>query len=213
VGCGEGEFLDLARRTGKLSGIGLDLARESIETCERKGLRAYCRTAEHYRDDPNCVLNRFQFVAAFHCLEHVPDPLGFARTLASLLDAGGRLFLSTPYSPMSFEGAWFDVLNYPPHHLTRWNARAYQKLAELLGMEVVFHMPSAGSTLRRAFRSMRLIRANGWAGSLGDGVLAILSAPNLFAKEVIRQAKRERFGGRVAADVVLVEMQRRRAVI
>ena len=69
----------------------------------------------------------FDFVASFHCLEHVPDPRGFVAAMLAALKPGGSLLLSTPYSPMSVENHWFDPLNHPPHHMSRWNDSAYPR--------------------------------------------------------------------------------------
>jgi hypothetical protein len=99
--------------------------------------------------------NEFAVVTSFHCLEHVDQPVEFVRGLLCATTAGGRVFLSTPYSPMSFERDWFDVLNHPPHHMTRWNLRAYQKLAEILGVQIRHYAPPA-HPVKQALQAFRL---------------------------------------------------------
>ena len=84
----------------------------------------------------------FPVVTSFHCLEHVSQPVEFVRELLRATARGGSLFLSTPYSPMSFETEWFDVMNHPPHHMTRWNLAAYRKLAEILGVKMRHFCPA-----------------------------------------------------------------------
>jgi len=51
-----------------------------------------------------------------------------------LLAPSGRLMISTPYSPMSLEENWFDPLNHPPHHITRWSEKPYEALAARTGL-------------------------------------------------------------------------------
>jgi hypothetical protein len=58
---------------------------------------------------------------------------------------------------MSFEADWFDVLNHPPHHLTRWNVEAYRRLADLLGLRVRFFFPPS-SIARRALNVFQLLK-------------------------------------------------------
>jgi SAM-dependent methyltransferase len=209
VGCGSGTFLDRARARG-LEVFGVDLAPASVEACRRKGIRAYCGTLERFSRSADGEGRRFDYVASFHCLEHVDDPLPFVRTLTRFLVEGGRLLISTPYSPLSYEARWFDVLNHPPHHLTRWNARAYRQLAQELGLELRLHMPEAGGPLRRALRTTKLVHGGGWTAPRVDGIRGALRHPWEFVREWRRQTRRERVGARVAADVVLVELWRDR---
>jgi SAM-dependent methyltransferase len=91
----------------------------------------------------------FPVVTAFHCLEHVKDPVNFVRELLRVTAPVGKLFLSTPYSPMSFEMEWFDILNHPPHHMTRWTVAAYRRLADEAGVKMR-HFAPRSSALRQA---------------------------------------------------------------
>jgi SAM-dependent methyltransferase len=79
----------------------------------------------------------YDVVSAFQVIEHVPDPLGFARDLVGLLRPGGLLILCGPLHPSRLTEIPNFVLNLPPHHLTWWNTKALATLAAVLRLEVV----------------------------------------------------------------------------
>ncbi len=209
IGCGSGRFLELARASTAGMVVGLDTTLSSVNHCRSKGLTVYCENIESFRRNRKDNTSMFDYAAAFHCLEHVTDPKDFIASIVQMLKPGGKLFISTPYSPMSFEGGWFDPLNNPPHHLTRWNYRAYEELARQLGLQINFIMPRAASILDRTLYALNLA----WNGpsSLASRKKLFLMAsahPFVAVKEIVRQTKREKINGKVAADVVLVELSR-----
>lgn len=205
VGCGSGVFLERAVVECAAKTLGVDLTPAAVERCRSRGLEARCCTLQDLLSDSH---RTFDFVVAFHCLEHVAQPLEFVRTAATALTHRGRLFLSTPYSPMSFENAWFDPLNHPPHHLTRWNERAYQRLAEMLGLRVSLHMPRPAGAALRAYRATR-ISWDHTAAARADTIRIAAARPLAFALELVRQLRRPRVNGVAAADVVLAEFSAR----
>ena len=141
VGSGKGDFLKALDFLPAQNRFALDLNKPAIEACQAQGFRAFCGTIESAIAAGFFRPNEFAVVSSFHCLEHVSQPVEFVRELLRATTSGGRVFLSTPYSPMSFEDGWFDVLNHPPHHMTRWNLRSYQKLAEILGVQFRHYAP------------------------------------------------------------------------
>ena len=144
IGCGDGRFLELVKSLPRITSVGLDPTPSSAEMCRSKGLCVYAETLSEYVQRRPSELKGFDLVTAFHCLEHVSNPIGLMEEMRGMLAPGGRIYISTPYSPMSFEGAWFDPLNHPPHHMTRWNRRAYEHLAARLGLVPRFIMPPRG---------------------------------------------------------------------
>ena len=155
VGCGSGEFLETFKSLGLGKCFGLDFNNVAIETCRNKGLAAFCGSIQEAIKARVLKKHQFSVVVSFHCLEHVPDPLSFLRDLLDLTAASGRIFLSTPASPMSFEASWFDVMNHPPHHITRWSLNAYRKAAEILGLNLSYYFPNT-SYFRQALQIRRL---------------------------------------------------------
>ena len=147
----------------------------------------------------------FPAVTSFHCLEHVPQPVAFVRALLKTMAPGGRVFVSTPYSPMSFESDWFDIMNHPPHHMTRWNLNAYQRLADLLGAKMRYFVPLS-LPARKALNIFRVKqygpnRRPGRARLLKDLLCHFPAILRLYQKQKER-ARTSRVG---AADVILVE--------
>jgi SAM-dependent methyltransferase len=148
---------------------------------------------------------RFDLVTSFHCVEHVEDPILFMRNIKSLLKPeGGVAWISAPLSPMSFEYGWFDPLNHPPHHISRWSKTALEKLADITGFEVSVTSSPAGATISRALRALMLAKVGRLRFSGGIPAI-ILAAKNLpdFAREFIAQSRRPKIDGKTAGDTFL----------
>jgi 2-polyprenyl-3-methyl-5-hydroxy-6-metoxy-1,4-benzoquinol methylase len=126
VGCGEG---GLARHVPQATYIGLDpnFSPQSEGPDVRNETvaahAAHCAAA-------------YDAVCAFHVIEHVSDPLTFARDLALCVRPGGRLYIAVPGwgSPMTDIPNF--VFNAPPHHLSWWNERALRALANRIDLAV-----------------------------------------------------------------------------
>jgi SAM-dependent methyltransferase len=206
VGCGKGDFLSGLRELPSTRKYALDLNEPAIEHCRTLGFHSFCGTIESALRAGFLTSARFDVVTSFHCLEHVENPVTFVRSLLDLVAPGGRVFVSTPYSPMSFEDHWFDILNHPPHHMTRWNLSAYRKLATLLGVDLRWFSPRSPS-LRRALGTFRLLRY-GPHTPVNKGRLTwdlIRNGPE-FLQQVRNQQRRAARNGGIAADLILVEL-------
>jgi SAM-dependent methyltransferase len=203
IGCGSGAFLKLVGAIlPEVTAIGLDPTRSAILQCEAQGLETYGETLQEYAAKSNHAQKKFDYICAFHCLEHLSEPKGLLKDLIPLTHEGSRIFFSTPYSPMSFETNWHDPLNHPPHHLTRWNATAYNELAAQLGWHVDLLGPRANNALSRTLTAVNLA-VQGPRGGRCHPLVTLLLRPIATAAEMGRQLVRERLSGRVAPDVVL----------
>lgn len=207
IGCGSGSFLSSLRDSlPNVKAVGLDPTMNAIDKCRAAGLEGYAETLQEYAANPMHEQKQFDFLCAFHCLEHVAEPKQLLLGMKRLAHQESCIFFSTPYSPMSFETNWHDPLNHPPHHMTRWNARAYRELASQTGLSVDLIMPPAGNIFRRAFETIRL-RIHGPHGGGKALATSVLAGPYAVVREIARQTARERVGGRVASDVVLARFQ------
>jgi len=202
VGCGQGDFLQSLDFVANQNKFALDLNEPAVQECRRRGFQSFCGTIETAAAAGFLQLAGYSTVTSFHCLEHVEDPLAFVRSLVSATAPGGRVFISTPYSPMSFEADWFDIMNHPPHHMTRWNLVAYRRLAEILGVRMRWLVPPS-SVLRRTLNVFQLLRHGpnrslGKAAQLKDLIIHFPALTRLYGKQKRRQP--------VGADVILIEL-------
>jgi len=209
IGCGSGIFLEKTQKIPELRAVGLDTTQASVEKCQGKNLEVYCATIESFLTQADAPDKLFDFVVSFHCLEHVSDPKKLIQSMLLVLKPTGSIFVSTPYSPGSSETQWFDPLNHPPHHMTRWNHESYTELAQQLGLQINFLMPAAAKPVTRTLDALNFA----WHGckdriSPRRMKLTALTRPISFVSEWQRQLKRERVNNQTAADVVLVELSR-----
>ncbi len=157
VGCGYGEFLEMHRdRFPEGDILGLETTADSYNRCIDKGLPVFSGYLDDLIDARPGI--KFGYITAFHVLEHVPDPIAFCKEMVALKRKGGSIFLSTPFSPMFFESDWFDILNHPPHHMTRWNIASYKALASALSLRIEFYYPEALSLAKRIFITIKLLK-------------------------------------------------------
>ena len=208
VGCGSGDFLSLIKDIPGVDAWGLDATTTSIETAKARGLQAICADMQKFLAlEP---AKKFDFVTSFHCLEHVDNPVSFMRDIKHLLKLdGGVAWISAPLSPMSHEHSWFDPLNHPPHHMSRWSMTALNKLAEVTGLNVSLTSSPARSNIRRAARALMLAKT----GRLDhkDPIHALIFSlrhfPD-FLREWSVQSRRPRIDGRREGDTFLAAFTR-----
>ena len=107
---------------------------------------------------------------------------------------------------MSFESDWFDILNHPPHHLTRWNLEAYRRLARMLNLGMRSYFPRS-TALNRTVAVFRLLQygPNRRVRKLRF-VKDLMRHAWTLCRLYRRQATRPKSNGGVAADVILVEL-------
>ena len=97
----------------------------------------------------------YDVVCGFQVIEHVADPLGFARTMLGLVKPGGLLILAAPSWPSPMTDIPNCIGNALPHHLTWWTPQAFQALAEALDVEVVAAEALAPNRLEMMFHWAR----------------------------------------------------------
>lgn len=78
----------------------------------------------------------YDAACAFHVIEHVTDPLGFARDMARCVRPGGLVILAAPTWPSALTTIPNFVISAPPHHLSWWTEGAMAALAARCGWAV-----------------------------------------------------------------------------
>jgi SAM-dependent methyltransferase len=126
IGCGEG---GLGRHLPHAIYVGLD---PNFSSAKAKLDIRNETIAQHAALHPA----EYDVVCAFHVIEHVADPLGFARDIVRCVAPGGRLCIAVPGRASPITKIPNFVFNAPPHHLSWWNESALRALADRLGLIV-----------------------------------------------------------------------------
>ncbi len=120
VGCGEG---GLAQYMPQAIYVGLEPNSSTTDAApDIRKETAAAHSVTHAEE--------YDVVCAFHVIEHVADPPGFASDLMNCLKPGGRLFISVPSRHSPITDIPNFVLNAPPNHLSWWNEGALRALAD-----------------------------------------------------------------------------------
>lgn len=131
VGCGTGDFLKLAAEKG-LTVSGCELNQEAAGIGRGRGFSIESKSVEEIARRAPAV---FDVVCAFQVLEHVTDPHGFLTALVDLLRPDGLLVIGVPYSDGWLQHSG-NVLDWPPHHLTRWAQSSLMFLTTIFPLKV-----------------------------------------------------------------------------
>lgn len=128
-GCGAGAFVELVA-DGVARAVGID-TNPAANQPDRRG--EYSNQSFEAFAATNA--GSFSVVSAFQVLEHVPDAADLLVPMARSLSPRGKLYLSVPDRDRT---RWsdFDVLDHPPHHLSRWSADQFSVLADRFGFHV-----------------------------------------------------------------------------
>jgi SAM-dependent methyltransferase len=138
VGCADGRLLTWYRdaipgRT--IETYGIDIGEEAVERAKAAG---HIAVAGRFEMDTELPDGTFDLIVASHVIEHVDDPVGFARRAAQLLKPGGVFMFATPNVDSAdvrrfgrFWGGW-----HFPRHWTLYDPQSAQRLAEQIGLNV-----------------------------------------------------------------------------
>jgi SAM-dependent methyltransferase len=122
VGCGEGGFRRFVP-AADYTGLDLHFGGQSPSILAEP-IEGHAATHPGYYD----------VVSSFQVIEHVSQPLAFARAMAAALRPGGLFLLGVPCWPSPMISIPNFMINAPPHHLSWWNERALRALCAQLGL-------------------------------------------------------------------------------
>lgn len=130
-GCGAGGFLNKAQHLADTV-TGIELERR---------VREYWEGRITIHPDLKSAGEGYDLIAAFHVVEHLPDPKNMLRTLASMLAENGRLVIEVPSSEdvllTLYDSEAFQHFTYWSQHLFLFNAGTLRRLAEQAGLRII----------------------------------------------------------------------------
>lgn len=130
VGCGNGVFLDFARRAGWQT-TGIDLDPKAVETARAFGLDVRLGSIETL--DPS--QEQFDGITLSHVIEHVHSPAELLTACWRLLRPGGWIWIETPnldaYGHQLYASNWLGL--DPPRHLVLFSRLALFGLVQKTG--------------------------------------------------------------------------------
>jgi SAM-dependent methyltransferase len=124
IGCGAGDFIERVWAEKKIPFEGCEQNPAAVEAARRKGLQVHLERSENLAQQHP---GSYDVVCAFQVLEHVTRPGEFLEAAYRLLCPGGKLLIGLP-NARSFLRHQFNLLDLPPHHMTRWSAKVLTEL-------------------------------------------------------------------------------------
>lgn len=131
IGCGPGSFLAKAKPRVKKA-CGTEFSKSAMQIARGRGLEVYGLGA-----DLSDLKGTFDAAFSFHVLEHVQDPIGFVRDMSAFVKPGGIVCISVPNQDGPLKHIPEALMNMPPHHVTRWQLKTFQALADQLKFRIV----------------------------------------------------------------------------
>lgn len=148
AGCAYGAFLELARERGwEVDGV--EISPHAAEVAgKRLGTEVFCGTLE----ESPFAEGRYDAVAAFEVIEHIPEPRPFVRRANALLKPGGIFVLTTPNDLFSLRArlvADKRQLVKLPEHVVFYSPRGLSRLLREEGFSVAASHTFEAKSLRK----------------------------------------------------------------
>ncbi len=176
VGCGNGAFLELAKKRG-WQPFGVDSSSENIRKTAERGIDGVCTDFNHFFTD-----KKFDFIALWDLIEHPENPGALIHKSFEILKHDGVLFIGTPNYPnlLSLIAETLFRLSggrihtpmdklYFPEHTSYFNRKTLSLLLTREGFEIIksqktqtdldryYFPPTTKFVLRIAFFFARLL--------------------------------------------------------
>ena len=143
VGCGLGQFIEVANRCG-WKAEGLELSRGAVDFARRQGLAVRDLDFLSGEIEPNS----FDLVTLFEVIEHVPSPAKFLKRAGEVVRPGGLVYLTTPnFASLDrlISGKHFKIIH--SEHLTYFTPRSLLHLVRNTGCFDILHFRTRNISL------------------------------------------------------------------
>lgn len=131
IGCGKGFFLKKLSQKNCTS-VGLELNPDNLDPLN--SLNIINETIEEHSQKN---FEKYDYICAFQTLEHVPNLKEFLNSCIHSLKKGGYLIFSVPNNDSFISLDSFNLLDLPPHHMTRWKPITFIRIAKFFQLQVV----------------------------------------------------------------------------
>lgn len=156
VGCAHGSFIEKGIEAG-LEIQGIEFNKDAVRIAQSKHLPVEnIDLKEYVQLNPESL----DAVCSFQVLEHIPNPKKFIELSIQSIKPGGKLIFCVP-NANSFLKYQYNLLDMPPHHMTKWSEETFRALERLFHIKLekvvreplaTYHIPgylnSYGSYLR-----------------------------------------------------------------
>lgn len=128
IGCGSGMFLDHCEKKDIIC-HGLDFSTSAVLDCRERGLSADVINITEASLESSLKKSVRSVIFSAHTLEHLDDPQQLFSIAHQWSVEDSTLWISVPSDrrPSRFFNE-VDILDQPPHHLTRWNSESMKVL-------------------------------------------------------------------------------------
>lgn len=133
VGSGGLGFIEKISNKG-FEVVGLELNRESVVKAQKLNLNVLDCTIQDFSKENE---NKFDVVCSYQVLEHISDVGSFLESQIKCLRTGGKLIISVPNNNSFIKYDEGGILNFPPHHMGRWNTQSLTSIAKVYNLELI----------------------------------------------------------------------------
>lgn len=132
VGCAKGDFL-ASISTKVLNTTGLEFNIIAAQNGQQKGINILVESIEvHAIKNPS----KYDIVCSFQVLEHIAQVRPFLQAQIDCLKSGGKLIVSVPNNDSFIRLDIEGCLNFPPHHMGRWNKKSLKNIANIFNLQL-----------------------------------------------------------------------------
>ena len=179
IGAGRGAFaIPLSKIVGNENVLCLEYSKNSIEELKKHGIRCLQKSILELQ-----VKEKFTTVFIFQVLEHLEKVDLVIKNIRGLLGKNGDLFISVPDEDMiDFSEKYMKFRDYSPTHVTRWNKKAFDYLAEDNGFKIIEYkrLPQSAISYYKDFILGSITVNSIRSGSLGS--LAVSSKSKILRR-------------------------------